>query len=286
MLERIQSHPTMSHCSDIDQICKPLHSLNITYFAHVLIDKNSQFSAITNNPAFTEHYLSHQYYNADIHMAAKGIFGEFLVWDYIERCGNSAKMDEAAEQLGVQHTFTITETDEQGDHYYHFANNASSNAINQVYLSNLDLLKLFIPYFKENVQQSAVLRSAYDLKFFLDEKSGEYCIQPESLLYLNQRQRLDYLQDIISAKYSHKNTLMGYKYIVHVDTKEIIPIPAQQAKCFLLTLQGKTTKQISAITLLSIRTIENYLQKIRKLLHCRSSKELLAKYISQANLLT
>ena len=153
----ISQHPIFNHANEIKDICKPLEKLSINYFAHVRVDNENNFSVLANNTGFLEHYLRNEYYNADIHLADNSKFGNYVIWDAIERYGQSEKMHREAAQFGVQHTFTIIEKNQNSNDYYHFAHQSSSNSINQVYLSNLDLLKCFILHFNDNVSQTNLL---------------------------------------------------------------------------------------------------------------------------------
>src|SRR4051794_30499128 len=93
---KISQHPNLIHAHDLRELCRPLENLNITYFTHAHVDNNGQFSALTNNPRFSEHYLRNQYYNADIHLAQTSELGNYVIWDAIERYGLSAKMHQEA----------------------------------------------------------------------------------------------------------------------------------------------------------------------------------------------
>jgi hypothetical protein len=180
MKNLIETHPSLIYANDIASICKPLLSLNISYFAHVNIDQSGQFSAITNNPKFTKHYLDKKYYNVDIHMAKEDLLTDYFIWDSIERRGASAVMHQEAAEFGVKHTFTIIDEGHNGHNYYHFATDLVGKTINQIYSSHLDLLKVFIMHFKDSVNQSKHLSDAYDLKFAIDSDATGYLTNEDS----------------------------------------------------------------------------------------------------------
>jgi DNA-binding CsgD family transcriptional regulator len=65
-------------------------------------------------------------------------------------------------------------------------------SINQIYIANIDLLKLFILHFNEKIRQSKLLSQAYNLKFSIDENAEGHLIKARN----NKSQRTAFLQTI------------------------------------------------------------------------------------------
>ena len=150
---KLKEHPVLTEAEDIKIICQPLEHLNISYFAHVRIDSEGKFSALSNNPEFHEHYIKNQYYNADIHMANQKETGKYILWDAISCEGESQKMNEEAEAFGFRHTFTIVEKIRKNTEYYHFSTHLSNSAINQEYLQILNSSScLFCLFMKKSIR--------------------------------------------------------------------------------------------------------------------------------------
>jgi DNA-binding CsgD family transcriptional regulator len=264
MSNKISQHPSLHHSQDINDICRPLHLLNMSYFSHVRIDKNNQFSAICSNPGFTEHYLKNQYYNADIHMANDNLFGDYVIWDAIPLTGQSQKLSQEAMEFGINTTFTIIKNGKDSKNFYHFAANHASKEFNQVCLSNIDLLKLFISHFNNEVSQSKILSSSYDFRFGLDPNAEGF----KTAIHEN-------LADI-------KNIRNAFLREINTNTQHdaILLLSAQKKKCLELLVMGHSTKQIANKLNLSKRTVEHYLDKIREVMNCQNSKELISVYFS------
>lgn len=266
MSDIIIKHPIFNNAQELEEICRPLQSLGINYFSHVRIDKEDNFMGIGNGPEFSENYFKKKYYNADIHLEKSNRFGKYIIWDDICRYGKSDEMYRDGLEFGVNHVFTIVgEKNENGSNYYHFASNAPSNTINQTYLSNLDLLELFILHFKENLKQSRELSSVYDLKFNIDKEQAGYFIKDENNLVAHQNQRLEFIRSLEALS----SPIFSASHIGC--------LPPQQAKCLRLLLEGRSAKQIAQELGLSNRTVEHYLQTIRKKLGCRNQIELVNK---------
>jgi DNA-binding CsgD family transcriptional regulator len=247
----LKIHPSVVHAHSIKTICKPLEKLGIYYFAHVNISQN-KFSAINNNPSFIEHYIKNQYYNSDIHMKNDNKFGNYIIWDAVDLCGKSDKMHQEAGKFGIKHTFTIIEKNSSSNDFYHFATHSASCSINQVYLSQLDLLKLFILHYKENIKRSKELASAFEMTFDLDVLFGNYETETNSFSHLSDM-RFQFIQ---SLKFN---------------------LTPREIDCFMLTLKGKTAKQIAILLGLSYRTVEEYICNIKTKLQVISKSALVEK---------
>lgn len=262
MFKKISQHPTFTNTEDLLTLCKPLNKLNISYFCHVRIDDNDNFSGIGTDAKFAEHYLKNKYYNADIHLSKSNRFGKYVIWDAVHRTGLSEKMDLEAAQFGIRHTFTIIEKNSHYNDYFHFATDQADNAINQIYINNLDLLHCFIQYFKESVDQSKVLSRAFNIKFRVHPDAPGYTIKSGNDF---EKMRFDFIGQINKNKSSELLTLPT-------------DLSIQQINCLNLLMQGNSAKQIANQLHLSQRTVENYLQHIRKKMSCKSSLELIHKY--------
>lgn len=259
-MKKISKHPSIVHARDITDLCRPLHHLDISYFSHVHIDNKNRFSALCSNPDFTEHYIRSKYYNADIHMASMDQFNNFVIWDTIERSGQTEKMGIEALTFGIDHTFTIIESNEHGKDYYHFSTHLPCKSFNQVYLRNFDLLNQFIAYFKDKVSEEKILSSAYDHVFTIDGNAEGYIIKNEDVFTNLEEKRKGFITSLNSA-----NNFVFTK---------------RENECLYFTVRGKTAKQIAQILGVSYRTIEEYLSNIKIKMRVSSKAELIEKIVT------
>lgn len=260
MLNMLMKHPSLSCADQISNICFPLKKLNITYFAHVRISNGKKVSAIANHPNFTQHYLQNQYFNADIHRVDEKNFGNFFVWDGIEFTGKSAQICREAGEFGVHNPFTIIDRHETWIDYYHFANNSQNKQINQIYLTHLDLLNLFILHFKENIQQSKILSKAYNFVFDID--SSPSIMFEEDFTNFS---RLDFINSLSHHDINNR---------IKVESKIL---SKRQSDIVRLVVKGNTMKEIAKLLKLSPRTVEHYFEMIKIKLNVSSRSELMAK---------
>ncbi len=270
-MAKIHKHPVLTHASDIKAICRPLDTLDISYFAHVNVDQVGKFSAVSNHPHFHKHYLDHSYHHADIHLADIGLATNYVIWDALEYSGDTYQMKLDAQEFNLLHTFTIINRDISGNNFYHFASHIKPNSFNQVYLSNLDLLNKFIEYFNDSIGQSSILSKSYQFKYSITENNAEYTHIANN----------DIARRVFYKQITQQTFRSSRDFVIHAKTKQPISISAQQSKCLTLLIKGYTSKQIADQLRLSYRTVNHYLEILRIKLGCTTGKELIAVYHSQ-----
>ncbi len=263
MSNKIDTHPSLVYAPEIAEICKPLKRLNITYFGHAKMNKLG-FSAITNNPGFYQHYLRRNYYNFDINQSQNELIKNYFIWDSIKPTGQTAKMDAEANEFGIKHTFTIIENYGEERNYYHFANDSDDTIINQVYLTNIDLLEYFIMYFKEKINDSPKLSSAYNVKFAIDKGSNGYQLICDPNIS-NMNATRDMLMNDI---YIHE------KY--YIDMVKTLSIRDMQILLWLH--KGKTVENIAKILNLAYVTINKRVHTIKAKFRCYNQFQLGEKF--------
>jgi DNA-binding NarL/FixJ family response regulator len=250
-MQRISKHPCLTHPAAIQAICQPLLKLYINYFAHVQIDNERRFSAITNHPLYTEHYLKNQFYNIDIHTADWAVSEKYIVWDAIELTGQSANENLLAAQFGVEHIFTLMEKDRNGISYYHFGSNLLGKAINQVYVSNINLLTLFIEYFKEKISNDKIISRSYDMKFPISEAAEGFSTTTRDVALDQRFIRENFLADVQKVSLSAREWEM-LRWLHH----------------------GKTAREIAEILQLADVTVHKHLSNIKSKTRCYTQFQL------------
>src|SRR5438128_1323700 len=107
MTTNIMQHPSIAHADDIKQICRPLHHLNINYFAHMKATNGKLVAGMASNPEFSKIYVDKKYYNADVHLALSNQLGQYILWDAFDYSDQTNQLKEDSIACGVDHVFTI-----------------------------------------------------------------------------------------------------------------------------------------------------------------------------------
>lgn len=252
----LNTHPCFSHANEFKTLCSPLEKIQINYFGYAHLNHDKKLTVMNNHPDFLAHYLQKKYYNADIHLAQLSNNNQYLIVDALELSAQSKLVNEDAKQFGVHHLFTVINHDHTGKHFYHFANESSSYAINQFYVNNLDLLKTFIQYFHSQLQASSQLALIHEMPLIIDDKQANFSVD-SALLDQQTDSRKTFLK-AIGANLS-----------------------PQQTKCVELLIKGYAAKQIAAQLSLSQRTVENYLAHIRQQFGFKNSREIITYFLKE-----
>jgi DNA-binding CsgD family transcriptional regulator len=271
MLPKISDHPSLIYADDIAAICRPLQKLNINYFAHATLNKDKQFSAVSTHPAYAKHYIGNQCYNIDIHTADEHQIGNYVVWDAFELSGKSAIEHQTAIQFGVEHIFTIVEKNQNDMHFYHFGSNLLGKAINQVYLSHVDLLKLFICHFKDKISCHKHLRQAYDLKFLIDDNAEGYSIKTNFSKLDQQRMKTAFLKDL---------------QLINTTSETHKSLTNREIEILMWLHHGKTANDIATILQLADVTVNKHIANIKEKAQCYTQFQLGEFFSNRMNKLT
>ena len=147
-----------------------------------------------------------------------------------------------------------------------FYSTSDNHAMNHFYINKIDILRKMKRYFlsraAELIQHAEKERLLFQHPIFPQNNILTSLKNPE----LNE---------------SDTNSLIAPISVFHKHTGLPIQLSPQRSQCLFHLLQGKSTKEIARAMNLAFRTIEHYLEFIRKELGCRSSKELILSYTHQ-----
>jgi DNA-binding CsgD family transcriptional regulator len=249
-MNNLNKYPPLTHATDLQQICKPLESLGIIYFAQVKVNKQNEFSAIGVNPEFVRLYLDKAYYNYDIHMAAKNITESYVMWDLLDLDNKTNELNEDSKSFDLHHSFTIIQQGELANEYYHFATSINNHQANANYLRHLEGLKKFIYYFKDKIHEHKQLKTSHDFKFVIEhDNTGLQTIDNKSL---------------------------SINRIFVSDTGAYLT--QREFECLYWLSLGKTFNEISMVLSVAERTIKAHVCSIKEKTGCYSLFQLGALY--------
>lgn len=156
-------------------------------------------------------------------------------------------------ELGVNHVFTIIEKTDHGRDFFHFATDQADGSINQAYLSNIDLLNLFIMYFKNTVKESKTLSSAYDFSFPIEKPYDGFVINPANPI------KPDELRTTLTK-------LIQNNKAFQIDKKTQLTFREIEVLAWLH--YGKTVSQVAEILSVTDVTINKHIAKIKEKTRC------------------
>ncbi len=252
-IEFLQNHIALSSSAEVDQICKPLKKLGITYFSFVRSFKDGSHIRLANNPMWTQHYYKKGFYNVVINQI-RDADGN-LLWSCIDRY---PLFQDASEHFNVDNgTVMVMSVDDVVERYF-FGGTRDNTQVNYIYLNKLDLLKRFIIYFKE--MAAPLINKATETKIIIPPV---ICNSEDENFY-NDSVIQEFL-DEIQVK----------KVCVRVQGQDIY-ITQNDAKILSLMKCGYSSKAISQEIGLKQKTVEIYRDKLKEKLNQYSRSNLMA----------
>lgn len=255
---------------DIKAICKPLEKLGITFCTYIRIDENGKKIYLSNNGSWVEHYYQHKLYTSSLFEMNPGQYQSgYLLWPSES---NLAVFKHGVEYFNTANGITFIDKRNGMTEFYLFSGKASNIWLNTFYINNVDVLKRFIAYFKEKS-----LRCIVEL-----ERNNMFVVNPDIIKAHNiekyfipasiKQSLCDFEQEFNGA------ALKNIK-------NEFYSLAKREKECLYYLTKGKSAKQTAAILSLSPRTIETYLDNIRRKTNSVNKLDLLSKMDAYKDLL-
>jgi DNA-binding CsgD family transcriptional regulator len=237
--------------STIQQAISPLSPLGCVQFCHDMTFENGEIAMLMNDEKLLEHYYHHQKPAICTDENGRTLKpGIYLLSALKEKHKQVAAimpklpLAEQAVHIAINH--------EDHQEFFSFFFDLSEHDFLHFLLNNPTLLPEFIDnYHRKNANLICEVKDKSN-RLILPLSNGE------SFIDKSQQQR-----------------------ILHQQSQEPIYLSTQQSICLEKLTQGKTSKYIAREMQLSPRTVEHYLERIKRLLGCKTSKELIAVYGEQ-----
>lgn len=249
----------------IQEFCKPHHKIGLTNFMHDITFGKGQISMLVSNKD-----LFLFYYNNKIPMLCTDESGRTLASGiYINKI-----LEEQYNECSILMPLMVRVGQQYGQN---FGKNSlhivvRENECQHLYSLFFDLFeKEFLHWVINNGSLLQDLLASYNYTAkdaILEVKS------PENRIILPN------YNPIKISDTSNNSTHTSFN-IIHKKLNMPVYLSSQQGKCLVYLMQGKSAKEIALAMNLSHRTVEHYLEKIRKILDCTSNKELIVSYCDQ-----
>lgn len=258
---------TFTSCDEVEAICTPFfEATGITYFNFVRIYKDGTRICLSNNQKWMKFVFSN-------HHKFKIIFEEilsythatYLLWDLVPEILTDELMQLAKNDFDIDHGITLISRHEKFTEFYYFGAPRSNSEINHYYINNQDVFKAFALYFKDKgdslinkaeEERAALLKKPFPNPFVFNK--------PEIHADKHEIKRR---KDFFEVCHIERFYLGG-------DLKDVY-LSRREAECMASLLEGKAPKEISKELGISDRTVEKYVDSVKKKISCTFRKELL-----------
>lgn len=247
----------VKHAPYVKEIISPWHTLSISGIFYVRIYPDGSIINLANNIDWTNLYFDKlkvgDYQTEDV---ALQLFNDFEVILWTFNAQNPIWQD-AKNYFGYRNGVLISEEHTYFREIIAFYSNAEDQAMNHFYVNKLDMLQKMKQHFK--VQAKDLIQQAE-----IDRQESRVFVFPSMV-----------------SKATLKDQQEQSMTVMHKEHGTLIKLPNQRGKCFIHLLNGKSIKEIASLMQLSPKTIEHYLEILRKDLGCRNSKDLISSYAKQ-----
>lgn len=240
------NHPFFTTSQYVAEIARPLEKLGITYFTYTRTDLDGSRVYLTNHPASLENYLTKKLYLVgNTESAPKKYQCQIVLWDTLPK---QYIYDDNVRSRNIDHGMFMINPHDTYCEFFGFATRKGNDRIINTYLTKLDQLKNFTAYFME---KSASL---------IQEVAANKIILPF------HEDKLDFIEN---PDVDHELKFMNASFPFNQ-----FSISKQQAACARLLIEGKKIREIAACLHLSPRTVEHYLNHLKKKLRCSNRTQL------------
>jgi len=183
--------------------------------------------------------------------------GSIIFWGNTDIERQSPIVDESY-KLDIWHGLRIYNYSDKAIEVWHFATTRDNEQINNFYVNNIDLFKKFIVYFNNKA------------KSFVETAENFKAVLPESVFNsLNPAP--------VKLSFPWENNIKKHKIKIGENHEEVF-LSKREAECTFHAYNHKTIKEIARELNLSSRTVEFYLNNVRKKTHCYSKRDLMKLY--------
>lgn len=256
---------TFNSCNEVEEICsKFFEATGITYFNFVRIYKDGTRICLSNNQKWmTFVFSNHHKFKLIFEEILSYTHATYLLWDLVPETLADELMQIAKNEFDIDHGITLISRHEKFTEFYYFGASRDNREINHYYINNQDVFKAFALYFKDKGD-------------FLIKKADE-----ESLDMLKNPLGNTFNKPEIHADKHEIKKRKEFFEICHIDhfylggdLKDVY-LSRREAECMASLLDGKAPKEISKELGISDRTVEKYVDSVKKKINCTFRKELL-----------
>lgn len=262
-----QFNQYLIHAPYVKEIITPMQVADIAGIFYVRIYPDGTIINLANNADWTNFYFQQlktgHYSHKDIVDQCFTYSGVSL-WEF-----NKANpiWQDAKRYFGYSNGVSICENHANFREVIGFYSAKDDQAMNHFYVNQMDMLKKMKQYFKTQAQE------------LIEQAEHDRLLRQDSVFPSFE------LGSAVSLKTPNEGLFQNEKstVVMHKNTGLPIQLSPQRSQCLIHLLQGKSNQQIAGDMHLSPKTIEHYLEMLRKELGCHTSKDLILYYAHQVN---
>lgn len=249
---------TIKSSDFIKAICRPLQDKGVINFVHDITFSKGQLSELTTEPEVYKLWAKKELPAVFVDDNGRNLEPGIYIKETLEKRDPyySIATSQLLQVTQSEKVIQIVEAEDECQNMYSFTLNFSGDNFLHWLLNNVENLKSFIQYYK--IEATDLITQIKN---------------PKNRITLPIIDNIENTENLVKLKSEN----FAFK-IPHRVSKKPISLSKQQSTCFNFLIQGITAKEIANKMNLSVRTVEHYLENIRKILDCKSSKDLISYY--------
>jgi len=251
MAELAKNHVTLTSTQEMRDISKPLKPLGIDFFSYTRFYFDGTTISLLTHTKWYEHFLQREI------PGCVNVFNMKTGCNLWEEAFPEEANAEARNLFDIDNGINFTYRNEKYVEIISYASNAGSKKNIGYFISILDLLEKFIPYFREHAD--TLVKESAKHKITIPKIMRGYN-EVHSKLMLNPETRKLFLEQIC------------------YDNNKVMQLSRREYQCLKLIAQGKTFKESAKTLNISHRTVESHVDHIKTKLNCDSKSELVNIY--------
>lgn len=256
-----------AHAAHVKEIIAPLQSYGIIGLFYSRIYTDGSIVNLASNQNLTDFYFRKLFSG---HYMDQDIEDELYVPEGVSLWAlnlNNQIWQDMQNNFGYGNGATLCAEHENFREIIGFYSTVDNRSINHFYINQVDMLK--------------------KMRLHFLSQSAELIQQAERDRLLFQHPALPQRLEFPCRDHNNKSNIINNSIssicIFHKKTGMPMQLSPQRSQCLKYLMQGKSTKEIAQTMRLASKTVEHYLEFIRRELGCRSSKELILSYANQVN---
>ena len=244
----LKNHFALTSANEVNDICRPLKDIGITYFNYLKIYKDGSRELLTTNAPWIDHFYKNALYLTagvvDVeHLLPKGYF----LWSELDL--NDPAYSQGQESFNIDNGVSFLIKRDEITYLYIFASTKDNMHINNFYIRNVDLFRRFIQYFHD--RGSDLIKQA---------KSNKIVLPQQQIINSNRLKNIEIPSNVRRSFY--KKTKMDKFYLL--DVSDDLYLTPKQAEVATYLVVGATAKQCARQLGISYRTVETYIEEIKQ----------------------
>ncbi|GAB4223402.1 MAG: hypothetical protein Tsb005_18400 [Gammaproteobacteria bacterium] len=246
----IKTDPSVEYAKDVEQICETLFSNTpISYLcAHKYYIKENKYLDFVSNQRWAEHFIKNHYYTSGIEEEVfTNQLDKFLPWSasrLFHVTPESEKLLNDFFDFGYTGGATLTIVDQDTVNIYYFAGKIASAKLDEFFINNEELLRIFAMYFDDTVLNNKQLKNIEPLIFPYNITEPDITKNYEPTLCGN-------------------NLKEKMRKFILRDTFKNIYFSKQEIECLIRFFLKKPTKIIAKELSISPKTVERHIENVK-----------------------